>query len=189
MRDRPLAATRRLVYEHDLLEVYDDDLTMEDGTTRRSLRLVEGTGAPGVAVVCTDGAHVLLVRQYRYAIGADAWELPRGYGESADPAEDAARELHEETGIAADSLTRLGTLHPNTGLLATEIVVFAAVVHSRALPTVSNDEVEEARWFDAEELEEAVRTGLVTDAITLGALLQAHVGGVLPESATLGDGR
>lgn len=49
-----------------------------------------------------DGGRVLMVRQYRYAIGQDLLEFPAGIVEAGeDPAHAARRELAEETGLEA----------------------------------------------------------------------------------------
>lgn len=60
--------------------------------------------AVGVVPVSADG-DTWLVGQFRYPLNRYSWEIPEGgvpMGE--DPAEGAARELREETGLSADHL-------------------------------------------------------------------------------------
>jgi len=65
----------------------------------------------------TEAGEVLLLRQYRFGIGACTLEIPGGMcdpGETA--AEAAARELVEETGHRAGELIDLGWVYPNPAL-------------------------------------------------------------------------
>jgi ADP-ribose pyrophosphatase len=62
-----------------------------------------------VAVAVTPEARILLVRQYRPAIQRFSLELPAGMlAGNEDPADAMARELLEETGYLAQSITLLG---------------------------------------------------------------------------------
>jgi 8-oxo-dGTP pyrophosphatase MutT (NUDIX family) len=57
--------------------------------------------ALGVLPFFDDGT-VILVGQYRYALGRYSWEMPEGGGSKDGPREESiARELREETGYAA----------------------------------------------------------------------------------------
>jgi ADP-ribose pyrophosphatase len=62
----------------------------------------------------TEDNRVVMIRQFRFGIGANTLEIPGGIvdpGES--PALAAARELGEETGYQGDPLIHLATIHPN----------------------------------------------------------------------------
>jgi len=57
--------------------------------------------AIGVVPVDAEG-HTYLVGQYRFPLDAYSWEIPEGGGaHGIDPLDSAARELREETGLAA----------------------------------------------------------------------------------------
>ena len=62
--------------------------------------------------------HIVLIRQYRYAVNRWLWELPAG---SVDPGEEpdaaARRECHEEIGLVPETVVRLGAFLPDAGLL------------------------------------------------------------------------
>ncbi|MGM0399401.1 MAG: NUDIX hydrolase [Halobacteriota archaeon] len=74
-----------------------------------------------VVVVAIDGDDVLFVEQYRPTIREDCLELPAGIVEDDEDYETAgARELREETGFRADSVTHLQTVDVATGVLRHE---------------------------------------------------------------------
>lgn len=63
--------------------------------------------------------HFVLVRQWRHAAQGMTTEFPGGVRDRGeDPAETAARELLEETGFVAGSLTHLGSCNPNPALFS-----------------------------------------------------------------------
>jgi ADP-ribose pyrophosphatase len=163
------------------LKLYFDRVEFPDGSSGRYNRIIEGTGDPGVAVLPISTVGVGLVLQYRYAIAEHVWEIPRGYGDSADPAGEARRELLEETGLQPVELIDLGTIHPNSAILATRIALFAAKCEpAQAEPaTTDGQEQLEFKWFAIEDAMTAVETGKIVDAITLSALLRARLRGLI----------
>lgn len=59
-----------------------------------------------------------IVRQFRPAVEACTWELPAGLLEPGEAPEQACRrELREEAGLEAESITSLGTFYADTGRL------------------------------------------------------------------------
>ena len=84
---------------------------------------------PGSVVIIpvTAQDEIILVRQYRPAIGRWAWELPAG---SLKPGEDveraARRECQEETGQMPSRLERVGSYFPTPGYCDEEMTFFKA---------------------------------------------------------------
>lgn len=178
-RRGPIALLRdRLEYASPFLAVHFDEVRFPDGSTGRYSRIVENEGRLGVAVLPLHEGRLGLVRVSRYPVGALLWEIPRGHGQSDDPRADAARELAEETGCAADQLTPLGSVHPNSGVLATEVALFAASVEQPD-GAAAGAEVAEFRWWPVADVLAAVASEAITDAITLSALLRAQTLGLL----------
>jgi ADP-ribose pyrophosphatase len=78
-------------------------------------------------VAVTEDGRLLLVRQFRPAVGRMTLELPSGHVEPGETPEQAARkELLEETGYRADTFTLLGNLSPDTGRLGNRMWCFFA---------------------------------------------------------------
>ncbi len=102
-----------------------DDVRLPSG--RRTVREVVET-APAVAIVpiTTDG-RVLLIRQYHHAIGRALLGLPAGTQEpDEEPAATARRELIEETGYAAETVTELVAYYPSPGYTDERLTIFRA---------------------------------------------------------------
>jgi 8-oxo-dGTP diphosphatase len=92
---------------------------------------------------------VLLIRRKKPPF-AGAWALPGGFVEMDEPLEAAARrELHEETGVAADELTQLHTFgDPDRDPRGRTIsVVYLARVNAKKLRPKAADDAAEVGWF------------------------------------------
>lgn len=114
------------LFRHKLFELRHEELERPEEGRRRAALVLD---APDwVNVVALDaGDRVLLVRQWRFGIGAPTLEIPGGMvdpGES--PLEAAARELVEETGYRAARWTELGAVDPNPAFLTNRCTTFLA---------------------------------------------------------------
>lgn len=156
------------VYTGRFFHLVKDALRLPSGRAQEIEVLVH----PGAVCIAPllDTGELLLVRQYRHAIGDWLLELPAGRLEQ-DGAEDrleaARRELEEETGHRAAQWEQLGELHPAPGFCSERITLYLArSVHPVAGPK---------RAADADEEFELARTrprdllGRTTDAKTLVA--------------------
>ena len=66
-----------------------------------------------------------IVQQYRPAVESYTWELPAGLLEQGESLEEACRrELKEETGLDAESITYLGSYYADTGRLENRLHAF-----------------------------------------------------------------
>ena len=72
--------------------------------------------------ICRPSGDLILVRQYRAALGTDAIEFPAGLGDEGEtPAEAALRELKEETGYHGRVLAVSPSLGTSSGLTSEQI--------------------------------------------------------------------
>jgi ADP-ribose pyrophosphatase len=152
--------------------------------------------SPGVCVIVPslpDG-RIMLVRQYRYPIGGELWELPAGTlgareeGGRVIPLETpetcAARELTEETGYEAAELTKLAEWYAMPGGNDQRVYLFVAIGLRRREQRLDDGEfIEEVRAFAAHELTQMIARGEIRDAKTLAGLL--HVLGRRPGGVRL----
>ena len=107
-----------------------DDLAVQgpDGTVHQRY-VVRHPGAVVVVPVEDDGAHVLLVRQYRAAVDGDLLEVPAGKRDvdGETPEATAHRELAEEIGHRARTLVPLAEFYNSPGFTDEYTYLYAAV--------------------------------------------------------------
>ena len=116
----------RVVYRGKYLELTVYEVELAD--RRRSERAIVGhPGAVAIVALDTDG-RVLLVRQFRLAVGRVLLEIPAGTlgrdeatGAKEEPALAAARELEEETGYRAATWEHVAAFWTAPGF-ATELM-------------------------------------------------------------------
>jgi len=78
-----------------------------------------------VLVPMKDDRHVILIRQYRAAVGRELWELPAGSLDPGETAEGAAvRECEEEIGLVPWRVERIRGLFPTPGFCDEEMIFF-----------------------------------------------------------------
>ena len=125
-----------------------------------------------VAVLAVDAGEVLLVRQYRVAIGAETLELPAGLIEPGEAPEEAARrELMEEAGYDAE-LTLLFGFYSSPGFTDEYIHLFKAERLTPARRPQDPGENVRAGWYDLEEIwQRFLRGELKTSSPTAAGLL------------------
>jgi 8-oxo-dGTP pyrophosphatase MutT (NUDIX family) len=170
-----------LVFENNWVRVYFDRVSADDPKVQRYTRIVESDGKSGVAILPIWKDLIGLVHVFRYPIGREVWEIPRGFGESNDVLMDAKRELEEETGLFAPKFCDLGLIHPNSGLLSSSVRLFAAVFQSNAGDTKPKDsEVIEFKWFQVDKVYEMIRAGQLADGFAMAAIFRALQERLLP---------
>ena len=105
---------RETIYEGRIFTVERDRVRLPKGV-EATLEVVRHPGSV-VLLPMPDAGRVILVRQYRYAIDRWVWELAAGsLKPGEDPAEGAARECEEETGLVAGRVEFLGAFYPTPG--------------------------------------------------------------------------
>ncbi|WP_033919448.1 NUDIX hydrolase [Sphingomonas sp. 37zxx] len=87
-------------------------------------------GIRAAVIVAIDSGHILLVEQYRVALGRACIEMPAGLIGDETEGEDmmvaAARELEEETGYRAGRLESLGEYFSSPGMVAESFTLVRA---------------------------------------------------------------
>jgi len=137
-------------------------------------------------VVPVDGDRLHLVEQFRYPLGLRRWEFPQGTAPDRadlDPAELAARELREETGLVAGRIVELGPIDTAPGMCSQRGRVFLATDLVPGPPQREHEEQDmRSAWFSRATFESMIAAGEVTDAQSLAAyaLLLLHERGPNP---------
>lgn len=168
----------QVIYRDQWWILLQDPVVFPDGRHGRYLRMLAPQPEPGVAVLPLLGSDVVLVEHFRHATRAWHWEIPRGGGTAGLTDKDnAAKELKEELGSVPRELIELGTLHPDTGILAQAVALYAARIDEVG-KVPRGEGIRRARAFNFTEAERMAGQGLITDAFTIAALFRARQAGL-----------
>jgi 8-oxo-dGTP pyrophosphatase MutT (NUDIX family) len=167
----------RQVYANQWMTVREDDIRRPDGSAG-IYGVIDKPDYALVIAVRDDELH--LVEQFRYPLGIRRWEFPQGTApDRADsvPAELAARELREETGLRAARLIQIGLLDVAAGMTSQRGRVFLATGLTDGRPEREPEEQDmRSAWFPRSTVEDMITKGDITDAQSVAAysLLLLH---------------
>jgi len=170
--------SRKERFATSIFRIVTDEVLMPDDRTVERDYMVH-TGAVGV-VALDNAGRVVLVHQYRHALGKAIWELPAGLVDidGEPPHEAAVRELAEEVDLRAERWDVIADAHTSPGVSNELIRIFLA----RDLSPVPDGERHErtheestmtVSWFDLDEAVTMALTGQITNAACLVGLLGA----------------
>ena len=153
-----------------LITVRVDEVELENGhRTRREV--VEHPGAVAIVPVLGSG-EIVLVRQFRYAVGRTLLELPAGTREPDEAAgHTATRELREETGYAARHWELLTRFFVSPGWCTEELIIYRARELTALDADLDEDEQVEVVAVRPNEIMGLMRDGEIADAKTVTGLL------------------
>jgi ADP-ribose pyrophosphatase len=173
--NRPVVPRQiRKIFEGRIFTVNVESITLPRGKNLDA-EIVRHPGSAVLIPVTADGA-ILLVRQYRHAIGRFAWELPAGsLKPGEDPGTAAARECHEEVGLIPSAMEHLGGFFPTPGYCDEEMHFYVATglrEPTTGDPSARQDEDEdiESKAFSIDEIREMIATGAIVDLKTVAGL-------------------
>ena len=167
-------------FENPYLSVAVDTIVDPSGG-EHSRVVVRPHGAVAVLALDEDD-RVLLVEQYRHAVGQRLIEIPAGTldVDGEHPAEAAARELAEEADIHAARWQPLLEMAATPGYSSERWTAYLAQDLSPVPESERTErEAEEADmqqwWVPFDRAVDLVLDGKITDALTVGAILAAQV--------------
>lgn len=161
------------VYDGRLLHVREDGVTLPNGKEATREYIVH----PGAVTVVPllDNGDILMVRQFRYPLQREFFELPAG---KIDAGEDTLvcgqRELLEETGYVAEIWQFLTTIHPCIGYSDERILLYLARNLSERGHRRDEDEFLDNQRMPLAQALEWVREGRISDVKTIVGLFWAE---------------
>ena len=157
------------IHEGRILTYTVDKIKLPSG--RESIREVIIHNGGVTIVPQPDPSKIVLIRQFRYAIGKIFWELPAGTLHSKeDPVLAAKRELKEETGYLANKWESLGLVYPLPGYSTEVLYFFKATDLIDDEPDPDPDENIEVKILDLKQAWTMVKDGEIRDAKTIAGL-------------------
>lgn len=145
---------------------YLDEVLMQNNQMGQRIR-IDHPQASAIVPFASD-KEILMVRQYRYALGKETLEIPAGKvdpGES--PEQCIRRELLEETGYEAASIERVCTYAPAIGYSNELIHIYAGRELRKANTVIDEREITSVEKVSLEKLKSMIREGLILDGKTL----------------------
>ncbi len=158
----------RTIYTGRIISVQVDRVKLPHGR-EVDMELVRHPGSV-VMLPMPSPNEVVLVRQYRYAVGRYLWELPAGSLEPGeDPLEGARRECHEEIGLVPARLEQIGTFYPTPGFCTEKMTIFRCLDLAKPTHEAPQDEDEslEPRTFTLDAVRAMIRAGEIEDMKTV----------------------
>ena len=157
------------LYTGKIFDVVLEKVTLPNGAVK-DREIVRHPGAAAMVPLLDDG-RVVLIKQYRHAVGEFVWEIPAGTLEPEEaPMACARRELVEEIGYEAANLEKLTEILPAPGYTDEHIHIFLATGLQAVDQRLEDDEVLELQPTVLETALAMVAKGEIRDAKTIAGL-------------------
>ena len=175
MSDTPVTPSAvEVIYRGRIFTVQVESITLPGGHALAA-EIIRHPGSVVIVPVHEDGG-IILVRQYRHALGRHVWELPAGSLKPGEHVEEAAgRECQEEIGLIPAALDYLGAYYPTPGYCDEKMHFFRATglrtpgtADAQAHP--DEDEDIETGTFDRDAIRAMMAAGEIVDLKTIGGL-------------------
>jgi ADP-ribose pyrophosphatase len=162
------------IYQGRVFKLVKENIVLPNGAAV-DIDVLRHPGAAAM-VALTENNEVVLIRQYRHAVGEFIWEIPAG---TLDPEEGhgtcAHRELEEETGYRAERMEKIGEIVPVPGYSNEKIHVYLATGLSKGESSLDHDEYLSVHRLDFDKAVEMIEHGEICDAKTIFGLLKAKM--------------
>lgn len=173
-----------LIHQGRIIRLERHTVEFPDGSAGQ-LDVVRHPGASAVVPLLDDprsaDPRVLLIRHFRHAAGGWLWEIPAGRldaGEKEHPERCAHRELKEETGYTAETMSRLLSIVTTPGFSDEVIHLYLASGLTKGTHAREADEFMELHELPLSKVRKMMQNNDITDAKTLVGLLfvQCYIG-------------
>lgn len=168
---REFTKKENLIYKGRILTLYNDEVTLADGSESKR-EYVHHNGGSSVLAVDKEG-YIYLVEQFRYPYRENILEIPAGKVEAGESAYDCAlRELKEETGLEAKSLKDLGLIYPSPGYTDEPLHIFLATDFSVGQNRLDEHELLNVKKIALSEALKMIENNTLRDSKTVVSILR-----------------
>jgi ADP-ribose pyrophosphatase len=145
---------------------YLDEVVLQNNQTGQRIRIDHPEASAIIPFVSDE--EILMVRQYRYALGQETLEIPAG---KLDPGENPdqciRRELLEETGYEAGTIRRVYTYAPALGYSNELIHIYSGYQLRKADSVIDQREIAAVEKIPVGKLKQMIKERLILDGKTL----------------------
>ena len=172
MTKKAIINKRDVVYKGRIFELVRENVTLKNGVTT-DLDIIRHPGA--AAIVPAYGYDkIVLIKQYRHAIGEYVWEIPAGtFDNDEDPLECAKRELLEATGYIANFWEKLGEITPVPAYSDEKIHVYFAANLAKKDQNLDEDEILDVHTLKVPDVLNMIHKGEIKDSKTIASIFMA----------------
>lgn len=175
MSEKPKILHQSIVSRSRLFTVEAVDFQFSNGVERTYERLIPGGSGAVMMVAMLDDEHVALIREFGGGVEEYTLTLPKGAVDLGETMEEAAnRELQEEIGFAAESITFLKHMSLSPSYMKSGIDIFLAEgLYPSQLEGDEPEPLELIKWPIA-DLHELVMREDCTEGRAIAALYLAR---------------
>ncbi len=162
------------IYKGNIIRIQKQTVSLPNGKeATRDIVLHPGAS---VVIPINDNGELYMVKQFRKPLDLTTLELPAGKLDSPgeDPKICAERELMEETGLTADKIEHLISIHTTPGFCNEVIHVYTATGLTQGEACTDEDEFLDVERLHISELVDMVLEHKITDAKTIIGILMAE---------------
>ena len=158
-----------------------DEVLLEDGSLTRRIK-IDHPEASAILPFISD-QEIIMVRQFRYALGRETLEIPAGKVDPGEgPEECIRRELLEETGYEAEEIRFVCTYAPAIGYSNEMIHLYTGHGLRRIGERLDKREISSVERLSLERVRGMIGKGLIVDGKTL---LSLSIAGLAAQSGKL----
>jgi ADP-ribose pyrophosphatase len=163
---------RREIYMGRIINLFKDGVLLDNG--RRTEREVVEHREAVACLPFIGGNEIILVKQYRYPVRREIFEIPAGIIEKGENAGCAVRrELLEETGYSSNNIEHIMNFYTSPGYSTEALHLYFAYNLKKEIPSLDYDENISIKLLPMSESLNMVKEGKICDAKTIIAIVTA----------------
>jgi len=160
------------IHQGRVFTLVSENITLDNGETI-DIDILRHPGASAMIPLYGEDTLILL-RQYRHAVGGYIWEIPAGTHQPPEsPLACAKRELIEETGFSAAEWQSLGEITPVPAYADERIHIFLARELAPAKQNLDRDEMLDVHQISFDDAVKMIHRGEIQDSKTIAGLFMA----------------
>jgi ADP-ribose pyrophosphatase len=179
MSDSYTTLNSKTVFQGLVFEIRRDEVSFPSGV-KAQRDVVQHPGAVVILPVHQQNKSLVMIKQYRHAVGESIYEFPAGtLEECEDPVLCAKREITEEIGYGAEEMIPMGTLLPAPGFCNELQHLFLARGLFPESTEGDEDEIIEVEEISLLDFEELIVSNRMLDAKSIAIYARAKLMGLL----------